>query len=513
MAIYVNDSNGNKRLIAGRTTGNVQSFNGRTGTVLPKTGDYSIDMVGGSNPNLLLNWYFRNPVNRNGMIEYAAANFCIDRWYLYKGICTVGNGCITLTPTSSNAFQFYQDVKRDVVRAKTVTFSVLSATYGLVSTVCQIPESGTFDTANVETADFYIDALATSNDVVYFRIIGKTHDTPVDIIAVKLELGSHQTLARQNDAGEWEIIDPPDYDLQYALCSLYSPITGEWVGSQHSNPNLLDNWYFANPINQRGQTEYTGGGYTIDRWAGYVGIPSVTLTSDGVQLTSGDWGQPMELAKLIPTVYTCSVLLTGNKFISFIMDVTDDNEKHKEVTDKDTGFSLIFYYRWSNGRHLFFMNSNGATNKVIAAKLELGPVQTLAHKEGDTWVLNDPPPNKALELAKCQRYLCPLPSLGYYNGFVNAGKNIIHIPYHFINMRSNPTVINAESYANDFYIDCNGIRKRLVYGTDILAISFSYKRIEIKISNSGGTFNDMGSSACAIWRATEYKGAFLSCEP
>ena len=32
------------------------------------------------------------------------------------------------------------------------------------------------------------------------------------------------------------------------------------------NENLLDNWYFADPINQRGQTEYTEGGYTIDRW-------------------------------------------------------------------------------------------------------------------------------------------------------------------------------------------------------------------------------------------------------
>ena len=31
-------------------------------------------------------------------------------------------------------------------------------------------------------------------------------------------------------------------------------------------PNLLDNWYFANPVNQRGQTSYTGTGYTVDRW-------------------------------------------------------------------------------------------------------------------------------------------------------------------------------------------------------------------------------------------------------
>ena len=50
--------------------------------------------------------------------------------------------------------------------------------------------------------------------------------------------------------------------------------------------------------------------------------------------------------------------------------------------------------------------SENATIDIYAVKLELGPVQTLAHKEGDTWVLNDPPPNKALELAKCQRYFC-----------------------------------------------------------------------------------------------------------
>lgn len=51
-----------------------------------------------------------------------------------------------------------------------------------------------------------------------------------------------------------------------------------------------------------------------------------------------------------------------------------------------------------------FLVRAGGRIKPIAAKLELGSVQTLAHKEGDTWVLNDPPPDLALELAKCQRY-------------------------------------------------------------------------------------------------------------
>jgi hypothetical protein len=40
------------------------------------------------------------------------------------------------------------------------------------------------------------------------------------------------------------------------------------------NPNLLDNWYFGNPVNQRGQTEYTAAGYTIDRWR----VPSAQET-------------------------------------------------------------------------------------------------------------------------------------------------------------------------------------------------------------------------------------------
>ena len=45
------------------------------------------------------------------------------------------------------------------------------------------------------------------------------------------------------------------------------------------------------------------------------------------------------------------------------------------------------------------------TITIQAAKLELGTVQTLAHQDDfGNWVLNDPPPDKTLELLKCQRY-------------------------------------------------------------------------------------------------------------
>ena len=50
--------------------------------------------------------------------------------------------------------------------------------------------------------------------------------------------------------------------------------------------------------------------------------------------------------------------------------------------------------------------NNTAVKKVIrAAKLELGSQQTLAHQDAaGNWVLNDPPPDKTLELLKCQWY-------------------------------------------------------------------------------------------------------------
>ena len=41
---------------------------------------------------------------------------------------------------------------------------------------------------------------------------------------------------------------------------------------QPCNRNLLDNWYFGAPVNQRGKASYTGAGYTIDRWKAVLDI-------------------------------------------------------------------------------------------------------------------------------------------------------------------------------------------------------------------------------------------------
>lgn len=67
--------------------------------------------------------------------------------------------------------------------------------------------------------------------------------------------------------------------------------------------NLLDNSDFRNPVNQRGQTDYTNNGYTIDRWEIYSG--AVGVSSLGYITTSGQMYQKIA----IPTdkVYTFAI--------------------------------------------------------------------------------------------------------------------------------------------------------------------------------------------------------------
>ena len=67
--------------------------------------------------------------------------------------------------------------------------------------------------------------------------------------------------------------------------------------------NLLDNSDFRKPVNQRGQTDYTNNGYTIDRWEIYSG--AIGVSSLGYITTSGQMYQKIA----IPTdkVYTFAI--------------------------------------------------------------------------------------------------------------------------------------------------------------------------------------------------------------
>lgn len=202
---------------------------------------------------------------------------------------------------------------------------------------------------------------------------------------------------------------------QYAVEGGFSGTEEEFraVVGVRSNPNLLDNWYFADPINQRGQIKYTddrnSGVYSIDRWeVGWLGTIEV---HDGfIRIVGGpqkgsvfNLQQKLEQAKkLNGRIVTASIMYShSHENIGF--GLWDQFASLPNTNGNIGVFSTTKIYH--EGETFAIMaTSENATIDIYAVKLELGPVQTLAHKEGDTWVLNDLPPNKALELAKCQRY-------------------------------------------------------------------------------------------------------------
>lgn len=141
---------------------------------------------------------------------------------------------------------------------------------------------------------------------------------------------------------------------------------------QPCNRNLLDNWYFGAPVNQRDVSgTISSAGYFLDRWKLVSG--SVTISADGITL-NGTMQQVLETAP-VGTVTASAMTQAG---VGEVVPTYDSASKTVTVT--------------ADGK------------KLVAVKLEIGPQQTLAHQEDGVWVLNEIP-DYGEELTKCMRYL------------------------------------------------------------------------------------------------------------
>lgn len=216
---------------------------------------------------------------------------------------------------------------------------------------------------------------------------------------------------------------------------------------QFCNRNLLDNWYFANPVNQKGQIEFTGSGYTIDRWRSYGTKVSI---NDGYISLSTE-GNPTFCQKsefdLYDKTLTFSVLLANGSLCTGTGILASDTAWKNTTLYEDSSIKL--WLQNSNPLFNTAIDIKGNTPvDMVAAKLELGSFQTLAHKEGSKWVLNEIP-DYATELAKCQRYFYKTQGAFEYRGiainqwYMNNGT--IELP---VSMRIKPTCKVFDRHGN-----------------------------------------------------------------
>ncbi|MDE5703327.1 MAG: hypothetical protein K2H70_00730, partial [Bacteroidales bacterium] len=216
--------------------------------------------------------------------------------------------------------------------------------------------------------------------------------------------------------------------------------------SNMSNPNLLDNWYFADPINQRGQTEY-GEGPSIDRWnvtsGGKLNVNDgyVTFSGSGVIL----WFQSTPIKNFGGNTFTLSVLTREGELWSVTAELVGTGDISHEIHIGNSDWRVdIWEVNGELKPRIYKVSSNNSSISLLAMKLEYGTQQTLAHwDESGKWVLNDRL-DRPLELIKCQRYQYVGKSVDYVSDLYYFGPNIIGFKISIPSvLRANPAFFPA----------------------------------------------------------------------
>lgn len=185
------------------------------------------------------------------------------------------------------------------------------------------------------------------------------------------------------------------------------------------NPNLLDNWYFGKPVNQRGQTEYTGGGYAVDRWKIGDGVTATVANGAlNISYSTPGWNlvEPLDNMLVPGVTYTLSCIYKASvNPIRLVVAWGDSQFFYNEASpiSDDWALAQITGTIPANATISFnqvviqSIGSSAGDFSLKAVKLELGSQQTLAHQENGNWVLNEIP-DYGEQLRRCQRYQYPL---------------------------------------------------------------------------------------------------------
>lgn len=189
----------------------------------------------GKGINLLDNWYFgRGVINQRGVNTLATvsgvATYFHDRWYVYRGGCSLTGSWLKVDSLDSFGFYLYQaidDAYRNFVSNDTNVPLVVSLLYklsadGATKLLASAPSAQSI-TTSADGIRIQLSRLASNNNGKrHFHIrVMETDNRPL-LIAAKLEIGSEQTLATKDGNGDWVLADPiPHPTLELLKCQRY----------------------------------------------------------------------------------------------------------------------------------------------------------------------------------------------------------------------------------------------------------------------------------------------------
>lgn len=196
------------------------------------------------------------------------------------------------------------------------------------------------------------------------------------------------------------------YDPQGKARDIFAAIPGR---------NLLDNSDFSNPVNQRGQNSYSGGGvYSIDRWLVY----QTTLTVGNGSCSILRTGAGGAFYQYIKTDITKTYTFTA-KTADGVISVSGIPTSIPEKTVGNTAIRISTHNEYVQISIWTVDTINAVT--VYWAKLEEGNIATPYVPRG-----------YGVELSECQRYCNTV--------FIALGDNRVPNIVVDYNMRINPTI-------------------------------------------------------------------------
>lgn len=281
-----------------------------------------------------------------------------------------------------------------------------------------------------------------------------------------------QILRRTADGAEWS-----DEATPVVPVTSVNNKTGAVI-VPYTNPNLLENWYFVGggsqlgvgrfPINQKGQTSYTGAGISVDRWHN-DNLSSIQIHADGVGFygtgSISDAFQILSNNELHGKTLTASVWDSTNHLTigtTTFPDKPASGWTYKNIISADS-FNIVLGAKSDGESRVFIQAKNSASIVIRAIKLEIGSEQTLVHTENGFLVLNEMPQFDT-QLAIAQKHYISVSNAEYF--FHTSGDNTefyVFIPN--VTNIPNATVTNAS---------CNLARG---YGTGYVQTGFTYSAV------------------------------------
>lgn len=333
-------------------------------------------------------------------------------------------GSIVTAPVATQMLAVAGDVfaEIDIFGSSSGAAAERLATFRFVVEVapCVLPDAQIIssDYYNVLAADIADAKAAADQAKAYAAAAKQSADSAAVSVEGAVKYNTPQTLT---DSQKQQARDNIGAPAPYTAGENIS-ISGSVIATKvfPCNPNLLDNWYFGNPVNQRGQAEYTGSGggniYCIDRWAvQFDGTKYTVATATLSNISGANVGQMNCLTpnnKAAPFVgrqMTLSLLVDNPDGVDVTLNVRDRTRWSHLLPPKTGSGSLItttgVFGTLNDGEDIqvSFVVPQGKAVNLIAAKLELGSQQTLAHQENGVWVLNEIP-KFGEQLAACQLY-------------------------------------------------------------------------------------------------------------